>query len=272
MRRDVFQAIADPTRRAIIMLIAVKALTPNAIAEHFETTRQAVSRHLKILVECGLIKHDQHGREIFYTLNPDKMLELDKWLEEFRQLWNKRFDALDNVLVTIKKIKKMSKNLTYDFSVNKHDRTITIQRDFAAELPLVWDAYTKSELLDQWWAPQPWKAKTKLMDFREGGTWLYAMLGPEGEEHWSIALYKTIQNHKQFTGLDAFTDSQGNVSGDMPQSSWIVDFVDKHGITTVNYHIIYDDLAQLETTIQMGFKEGITEAMKGLDRLLASLE
>ena len=106
MRRDVFQAIADPTRRAILTLIAVQSMTPNTIAEHFDTTRQAVSKHLNILSECDLVKQEQYGREIYYQLELKKMKEIDKWLDQFRKLWEKRFDQLDNVLSTIKNNKK----------------------------------------------------------------------------------------------------------------------------------------------------------------------
>src|SRR6187399_3439806 len=102
MRRDVFQAIADPTRRAIILLIASQAMTPNAIAEHFDSTRQAVSKHLRILTECQLVKQEQSGREIFYELNGTKMKEIDKWLEQFRKIWESRFNELDKVLSAMK--------------------------------------------------------------------------------------------------------------------------------------------------------------------------
>lgn len=106
MRRDVFQAIADPTRRAIILLIAFQAMTPNALAEHFDTTRQAVSKHLRILTECELVKQEQSGREIYYQLNGTKMKEVDKWLEQFRKIWEGRFNELDKVLLTLKSKKK----------------------------------------------------------------------------------------------------------------------------------------------------------------------
>ena len=105
-RRDVFQAIADPTRRAIIILLATQAMTPNALAEHFQTSRQAVSKHLRILSECDLAKPEQQGREIYYTLEADKMKEIDKWLTQFRKLWETRFSQLDNVLSNLKKQKK----------------------------------------------------------------------------------------------------------------------------------------------------------------------
>ncbi len=106
MRRDIFQAIADPTRRAILVLIAAQAMTPNSLAEHFDTTRQAVSKHLRILTECELLKQEYQGREIYYQLEIKKMKEIDKWLEQFRKIWEARFDELDKVLSTIKKQKK----------------------------------------------------------------------------------------------------------------------------------------------------------------------
>ncbi len=106
MRRDIYQAIADPTRRSIIALIALQAMTPNAIAENFNTTRQAVSKHLRILTECELVKQVQQGREIYYSLEIEKMKEIDLWLTQFRKLWEIRFDQLDNVLSTLKKLKK----------------------------------------------------------------------------------------------------------------------------------------------------------------------
>lgn len=166
----------------------------------------------------------------------------------------------------------MNNNLTLDFSVDKENKTVTVIREFAAELPLVWDAYTISEILDQWWAPKPWKARTKSMDFREGGKWFYAMVGPNGEEHWSLVIYKSIQPQKKFSGLDAFADADGKLNKDLPQSNWEVTFIDKGEVTRVEYHISYDDLAQLEAILQMGFKEGLTLAMEGLDELLLSLK
>jgi DNA-binding transcriptional ArsR family regulator len=106
MRRDIFQAIADPTRRSIIALIAVQAMTPNAIAENFNTTRQAVSKHLRILTECELVTQANQGREIYYSLEVNKMKEIDQWLEQYRKIWETRFNQLDQVLSTIKKKKK----------------------------------------------------------------------------------------------------------------------------------------------------------------------
>ena len=106
MKQDIFQAIADPTRRAILTLIAVQALTPNAMAEKFDMSRQAVSKHIRVLQQCQLIKPEQSGREIYYHFNPKKMQEFDIWLAQFRKSWETRFDQLDNVLSTLKKQKK----------------------------------------------------------------------------------------------------------------------------------------------------------------------
>ena len=106
MKRDVFQAIADPTRRAIIALIALQAMTPNAIAEHFDTSRQAVSKHLRILTECDLVRPEQKGREIYYSLEIDKMKEIDEWISKYRKIWETRFEQLGEVLQVMKKQKK----------------------------------------------------------------------------------------------------------------------------------------------------------------------
>jgi DNA-binding transcriptional ArsR family regulator len=103
MKRDVFQAIADPTRRAIIALIALHSMTPNAIAEHFDTSRQAISKHLRILTECELVRQEQKGREIYYSLEVEKMKEIDEWLEQYRKIWETRFEQLGEVLEVMKK-------------------------------------------------------------------------------------------------------------------------------------------------------------------------
>jgi DNA-binding transcriptional ArsR family regulator len=105
-RRDIFQAIADPTRRAIILLLAAQAMTPNAIAEEFHTSRQAVSKHIQILAECDLVKQEQKGREIYYSINANKMKEVDQWIAQFKKIWETQFNQLDKVLLKLKQSKK----------------------------------------------------------------------------------------------------------------------------------------------------------------------
>lgn len=166
----------------------------------------------------------------------------------------------------------MKQNLLYDFSVDRENRTIVVKREYDAALPIVWNAYTRSEILDQWWAPKPWKSRTKTLDFKEGGRWLYAMVGPQGEEHWAIADYTSIEPQKSFSVKDAFSDAEGNINKDMPQAQWDVGFTNQGDTTLVTFVITYSDVAQLEATLQMGFEEGLSFAMEGLDELLPSLK
>ena len=163
----------------------------------------------------------------------------------------------------------MKNIFTFDFSVNREKKTITVKRAFAANRLLVWDAFTKSELLDQWWAPEPWKARTKSMDFKEGGSRFYAMVGPNGEEHWAVINYKTIEKPDRFTAIDAFTDARGELNKELPGMHWEVNFSDHHDQTMVEIVITFDDLTALETIIKMGFQVGFTMALQGLDTVLA---
>ncbi len=105
-RRDVFQAIADPTRRAILLLLAAQAMTPNALAEEFQTSRQAVSKHIQILTECELVSQEQKGREIYYHINADQLKQIDEFIDQFRKIWETQFNQLDNLLSTLKKSRK----------------------------------------------------------------------------------------------------------------------------------------------------------------------
>jgi uncharacterized protein YndB with AHSA1/START domain len=162
----------------------------------------------------------------------------------------------------------MTSNLQFDFSVNKENKTINVKREFAANVDLVWDAWTKPEILDLWWAPKPYHVETKSMDFREGGTWLYAMISPEDIAHWCRADYKKIEPQKKFSALDAFCDEDGKVTEDFPRSLWNTSFAGKGDTTTVDIAIEYDNLADLEKIMQMGFKEGFTAGLNNLDEYL----
>ncbi len=166
----------------------------------------------------------------------------------------------------------MNNNLLFDFSVNKENKTIHIQREFDADLELVWKAWTTAELLDQWWGPKPWRAETKTMDFREGGFWHYAMVGPEGERHWSKASYITIKKEKSFTAKDGFCDENGIMNPAFPQNLWENNFIPKENKVQVDMILTFDTLADLETTIEMGFKEGMTMGLNQLDELLSTLK
>lgn len=164
----------------------------------------------------------------------------------------------------------MKSNLLMEFTVDKENSTVNVKREFNAPIANVWSAWTEPEILDQWWAPAPWKSKTKKMDFKEGGQRLYAMAGPEGEEHWALADYTSITPKTSFKYLDAFCDSQGNLNTAFPRSDWDVTFSEQNESTLVYVSIKHENLSDLEKIIEMGFKEGFTIAMEGLDAIFAS--
>ncbi|MCC6289625.1 MAG: SRPBCC domain-containing protein [Chitinophagaceae bacterium] len=157
-------------------------------------------------------------------------------------------------------------NLQFDFTVDKATKTVYITRAFDANLALVWDAFTKQEILDQWWAPKPWMSKTKSMDFRVGGRRFYAMVSPEGQESWQIQDYTSITPKTNFKYLSVFADKDENPN--LPGSNWDLNFSEQNGITKV-YIIIYNEsLERMEKMLEMGFKEGFTMTLNELDALL----
>ena len=161
----------------------------------------------------------------------------------------------------------MKSNLLMNFSVDKENKKINVEREFAATLSNVWAAWTDSKILDQWWAPKPWKAITKIQDFREGGFWLYAMAGPDGSKHWARLDYKSIEPLESYSGQDAFCDEEGNINPAFPSSNWTNKFTETHGSTMVSIEIKYNELSDLEAIIEMGFQEGFTAGLENLDEL-----
>jgi uncharacterized protein YndB with AHSA1/START domain len=166
--------------------------------------------------------------------------------------------------------RKAGKNdLLFDFTVDKTTKTVIITREFDADHSLVWDAFTKQEILDQWTAPKPWVSKTKYMNFEVGGKRFYAMVGPDGQERWSIQEYTSITPKTNFKMHNAFADKEGNP--ELPGSEWDYNFSEQNGITKVRITIFNESLNRMEKMIEMGFKEGYTMAMKNLEELLATL-
>ncbi len=163
----------------------------------------------------------------------------------------------------------MKNNLLFDFTVDKATKTVFVNREFDAELSLVWDAFTKQEILDQWWAPEPWMAKTKHMNFEVGGKRFYAMVGPEGQEHWSLQKFTSISPKTNFKMLNAFADKDENP--ELPGSDWDLNFSEQNGTTKVSITIINDSLARMEKMIEMGFQGGFTMGLNQLEKLLATL-
>lgn len=166
----------------------------------------------------------------------------------------------------------MKNRLQFDFIADKEKNTITVKREFAAGRQLVWDCHTKSELLDQWFAPKPFTTKTKHMSFREGGYWHYAMVDPDGKEYWGRTDYQKINPIDNYTALDAFTDENGNINPELPRATWHVTFSDKGENAVVHTEVQYKSLADLETVLQMGMQEGLTSTLERLDEVLATLK
>jgi uncharacterized protein YndB with AHSA1/START domain len=159
-----------------------------------------------------------------------------------------------------------------DFSIDRQNKKINVEKEFAAPLNTVWSAWTDSKILDKWWAPKPWQARTKSMDFREGGSWLYAMVGPEGEEHWARFDYTSIKPQLSFSGKDSFCDENGTINTAMTGSSWKSEFSEKGDKTVVSTELTFESIDQLEQMIQMGFKEGFEMGLGNLDQLLPELK
>ncbi len=165
----------------------------------------------------------------------------------------------------------MKNALQFDFLVDKEKNTITVKREFAADRQLVWDCYTKSELLDQWFSPKPFNTKTKSMDFSEGGHWHYAMIDPEGKEYWGWTEYTKINPIDFYETLDAFCDNEGNLNTDLPKAEWHVQFLDKGENALVETTVKYQSLTDLEAVINMGMKDGLMSTLERLDDLLIIL-
>lgn len=156
-----------------------------------------------------------------------------------------------------------------DFIVNKETKTVTITKEFDAELSLVWDAYTKAELLDQWWAPKPFTSRTKVMDFTVGGRRFYAMVSPEGAERWVLQKFTSITPKTNFKLFNTFADADENM--ELPGSDWDLNFSELSGKTTVHISIYNESLERLERMIEMGFVEGAKAQLKNLEELLKEL-
>lgn len=160
------------------------------------------------------------------------------------------------------------KELEYGFTVDKHNNTITIIREYDAPLEKVWKAWTTSEMLDKWWGPKPWRAITKSLDFREGGHWHYSMNGPEGEVQWGKFDYLTIEPNESFTGKDGFSDENGTLDTTLPQNHWELRMSQTGNTVMVDMLLTFEKAEDIDTYIDMGFKEGITQTLDQMEEIL----
>ncbi len=157
------------------------------------------------------------------------------------------------------------------FSKDMENKKLTVVRSFDASLEQVWKAWTESKILDQWWAPKPYRAETKTMDFRAGGVWLYCMVGPEGDRTWCRVDYKTVDPYKSITSTAGFCDEEGNENPDFPVMNWRKEFSQTGSDTTVTVEITFAKEADMETIIKMGFQEGFTAGLNNLDQYFSNL-
>lgn len=156
--------------------------------------------------------------------------------------------------------------------LNKETKSVSIKREFAAIRDLVWEAWTNSEIFDQWWAPKPFRTRTKSLDFSEGGRRLFAMVNPDGQEGWIAHDFTSINPKDNFKYLSWFTDSEGNHNSAFGASEWDLNFSEHNGTTVLNITIKRDSLEELERILEMGFREGFASALKNLDDYFASLK
>ncbi|MBC7851426.1 MAG: SRPBCC domain-containing protein [Chitinophagaceae bacterium] len=154
------------------------------------------------------------------------------------------------------------------FTKDAVNNTVTVVRQFDGKVEQVWKYWTESSLLDTWWAPKPWRAETKKMDFREGGMWLYCMVGPEGERHWARFDYKTINAPTKYSGSDSFCDEDGTKTTEAPSMNWVNTFAASGNGTTVTVKITFANNEDMQKLFEMGFQEGFTAALGNLDELL----
>ena len=157
-------------------------------------------------------------------------------------------------------------HLLFDFTIDKAAKTVFISREFDAKLTIVWDAFTKQEFLDQWWAPKPFESKTKIMDFKVGGRRFYAMVSPDGQEMWQLQQYTSIMPKTNLKFFSVFADK--DETPNLPGSNWDLNFTEQNGITKVVISIYNESLERMEKMIEMGFKEGFTMTLNELDNIL----
>jgi PhnB protein len=164
----------------------------------------------------------------------------------------------------------MTTSLLFDFTVDKTTNTVFVNREFEADLPLVWDAFTKAEILDQWWAPKPWMSKTKSMTFKKGGRRFYAMVSPEGQEFWSVQEFTSVSPTTNFKMRASFTDKDEKINPDLPTCDWDLNFSEQDGTTIVSITISHKSLSDLEQIIAMGFEGGFKMCLENLDQYIAA--
>ena len=247
-RRDVFQAIADPVRRDIIQLLSEDTLKVNSIsekiAEKFKISRPAVSKHLKILEECGVIHIQQKGRERFCRIEPKNLIPAFLWIDQYRTLWEARLDSFEAYLYDLQ-----TKNKTMNNLDELKDRTLTIEKTLNAPIQLVWEAWTKPEHIAAWWGPKGMQTEVIEHDFKVGGKWKYSMTMPDGNKFIAEGEYKEIV---EFQKIISSADFKPMTEGVEMQ----VLLEEKDNQTQFTFHIIHATAEYCQQQEKMGFYNG----------------
>lgn len=219
LRRDIFQALAEPTRRSILLLLASQTITAGAIAEYFDNARSTISRHIQILMECGLIESKPQGREIYYRIKMEKLKEVDFWLDQLRRISENQMDNLETYLTNIQKKQEMT-------TIERKELRIT--RNFKASMEVMWDAWTKPEHIQNWWGPNGFSTTVHKMDLRVGGEWLLTMVGPDGTQYPNKSIYREIIPFKKLVfehfNPDFITTVLFESVGDETRVEWTMTF------------------------------------------------
>lgn len=253
MRRDVFQAIADPVRREIIDLLSREALTVKEVAEKFAISRPAISKHLKILEECGMLNVRQEGRERYCQINPKSLLPAFLWIKQYHQLWEDRIDSFEQYVNTLQTTQNKMSEL--------ENRTLTIEKTLHASLDLVWQAWTQAEHIVQWWAPPGMNPEVLEHDFRVGGKWSYSMKMPNGERYVFEGTYREIVEKEKIVTSADFKPMTVNV--EMHMHFWAEG--DK---TYFTFKVVHETAEYCKQQEEMGFYNGWGSAFERLEALL----
>ncbi|HYF67212.1 MAG TPA: metalloregulator ArsR/SmtB family transcription factor [Ohtaekwangia sp.] len=253
MRRDIFQAIADPTRRSILTFLASQSITAGAIADKVDAARSTISKHLQILTACGLVEANQRGREIYYEIKIDKMKEIDVWLDQLLSIWETRFDNLDEYITKFKNPETMDE-IT--------NREMRITRTFKAPIELMWEVWTNPEHIINWWGPKVFTSTIEKMDFKEGGEWRLTMHGPDGINYPNRSIFKEIIPLKKIV-FEHFN----------PHFITTVLFEPKGDETQIDWSLLFDTKEMRDTIIKAHkADEGQRQNLERLEKYLSNLQ
>lgn len=260
----VFAALADPTRRAILAKLSQGEFSVNQLAEPFNKSLPAISRHLKVLEQAGLISRTQKAQWRPRKLETRRLKEAFHWMEDYRNLWDQSLTNLDRYLLTYNNITEKG-DAVYHTKVTQAGREVTFERDFEAPRELVFHMFAQAERLTTWWAPNKWSMPVCEIDFREGGTWHHCLEGPQGERKWVKAVYQTIRTPELIVYASTACDDAGNEL-DEPELDTLVSvsFTEQHGKTHLVSRTTFTSPDRLRASVARGMVE---ETMQGWEKL-----